>query len=110
MGFLLFILAYILILPMTIINFIVVGSKMYFRDTALSIDIFANREYRATWNKYLIVDNSDSYKFGKQGETISSVLGKNILLGALSSKGKALVWVLDHIQKDHCLNSINNNI
>jgi len=50
----LFLIAWILLLPITIINFIVVKNKKgYFRSTALNIDIFANREFRTLWNKTL---------------------------------------------------------
>lgn len=108
MGFILFIIAYILLLPLTLINFFIVRKKGYFRDTALSIDVFANREFRATWNKFLIKHNG--YKFGKNGETISSVLGKNQLKGTLTKTGYVLVRMLDKIEDNHCIKSIDNNI
>lgn len=92
---------------MTIINFFVVGSWSYFRDTAVSIDIFANREFRATWNKVLIFDNG--YKFGKQGETISSCLGKNQVKGTLTNTGMCLVWILCLIEENHCIKSISES-
>lgn len=107
-GFILFIVAYVLLLPLTLINFFVVRSKGYFRDTAKSIDIFANREYRATWNKFL--RTNDGYAFGKLGETISSALGKNQRDGTLTRTGKALVFILGKIEKNHCLNSIDSLI
>ncbi len=103
-----FIIAYFLILPLTIINFFVVGKKGYFKDTALSMDIFANREYRGTWNKFLKKENG--YFFGNTGETISSALGKNQRDGTLSKTGRILCFILDKIDKDHCKNSINTNI
>lgn len=43
--------------------------------------------------------------FGLQGETISSVLGKNILTNNLTHTGKVLVWVLT---EKHCLDAIKN--
>lgn len=105
MGFILFVVAYSLWLPLTIVNFFVVGKpKGYFLSTARSIDVFGCREFRTLWNKMLIT--KEGYKFGKDGETISSCLGKNELYGTLTKTGKALVWVLDKCEKDHCYKSI----
>lgn len=103
MGCLLFIIAYILLLPLTVINYFTVRRRGYFRDTALSLDIFSNREFRATWNKWLIT--SEGYKFGEQGKTISEILGRNIIKGTLSKTGKTLVLILT---EKHCLDAINN--
>ncbi len=108
MGLILYITAYILLLPMTIINFFVVWNKGYFKSTAISIDIFANREFRASWNKFLRKPNG--YSFGKLNETISSALGKNQRDGNLTKTGKILCWILDTIDKEHCKKSINDNI
>lgn len=106
MGFILFLTAYILFLPMTIINYFNVKTEGYFRSTALSIDIFANREFRATWNKWLKTPNG--YKFGKDLETISSALGKNERDGTLTRTGKILVKILNTLDKNHCSNSIKD--
>jgi hypothetical protein len=100
----LFLIAYILILPLTIINFFVVRDKGYFRSTAVNIDMFGNREFRATWNKFLITKNG--YKFGDPRETISSALGKNKIKGTLTIIGKILCCILDIIDKNHCIKSI----
>lgn len=105
MGIILFIIAYVLFLPMTFINYFNVKKKGYFKHTAVNIDIFANREFRASWNKWLKTESG--YKFGKEGETISSALGKNKLNGTLTKKGKLLCRILDFIDKDHCIKSIN---
>lgn len=108
MGFLLFIIAYILFLPLTIINYWYVENKKgYFLSTARNLDIFANREFRALWNKVLI--KPEGYQFGKEGETLSSALGKNQRDKTLKQKGKELVWILDKLDKNHCINAINNN-
>ncbi|AOW08759.1 hypothetical protein [Flavobacterium gilvum] len=102
LGFLLFIIAYLLFWPLSLLNFFFVEDKKgYFRSSAKSIDIFACREFRTFWNKKLITKNG--YKFGKEGETISSALGKNILLGSLTKTGKVLVWILS---EKHCLDAI----
>lgn len=91
---------------MTIINFLVVWNEGYFRSTALSIDIFANREFRASWNKFL--KKQEGYKFGKQGETISSALGKNQRDNTLTKLGKIICSILDFLDKNHCKKSIRD--
>jgi len=107
--FLVFLIAFVLLLPFTIINFFVVSNKKgYFLSTARNIDIFANREFRATWNK--ILKTEQGYQFGTIGETISSALGKNQRDNTLTKTGKILCSILNFIDKDHCINSINNNL
>ena len=110
-GFLLFIIAVILISPLTLVNMIFVSKKNhsidgYFRNTALNIDIWANREFRTLWNTQLRIDGG--YEFGRENETISSALGKNERDKTLSKKGKLLVKILDFLDKNHCIKSINN--
>lgn len=111
-GFLLFLIAWALLLPLTIINYIVVTIKSspsgYFLSTALNLDIFANREFRALWNSTLKKPNG--YKFGHFNETISGVLGKNKRENTLSCIGKALAFTLDTLDENHCINSIDDNI
>lgn len=107
-GFILFVVAYILVLPMTFINAVIVWDKKYFRSTAIAIDIFANYEYRATWNYTLRKDGG--YLFGKQGETISSALGKNKRDTTLTLTGEVLCKILDTLDKNHCIKSINDDI
>ncbi|MEO8534256.1 MAG: hypothetical protein ABI441_10910 [Flavobacterium sp.] len=101
LGFLLFIIAYILYLPLTILNFFMVWSKGYFRDSGLTLDRLANREFRTLFDKTLI--QKDGYKFGNIEETISGVLGVNILKNKLSRTGKVLVWILS---EKHCIDAI----
>lgn len=106
MGLVLFIIAYLLFLPLTIFNALNVKKKGYFKDTAINLDRFGNREFRFSLNKYLITENSPD-RFGNIEETISSVLGKNELSDNLTTLGKLLCWVLDKIEKNHCIKSIN---
>jgi hypothetical protein len=107
MGFILFIIAYLLYWPLTLINYFVVENKKgYFRSSAITIDKLANREFRTLWNKTLKKENG--YKFGSENETISSALGKNQRDNTLTKTGEKLVWLLDKIEKNHCLISINN--
>ncbi|MGQ1929829.1 hypothetical protein [Ornithobacterium rhinotracheale] len=113
-NFSLFLIAYTLLLPLTIFNYVVVvrakdkTSKGYFRSTAVNIDRFGNREFRATWNKYLRKENG--YAFGDERETISSVLGKNERDGTLTKCGQILCKFLNKIDKNHCSKSINDDI
>lgn len=117
MGFLLFLIASLLYPILTIINIFVVLFKYrkkrsflktindYFRQTALDIDRYGNHNFRTLWNTTMITN--DGYKFGDITETISSVLGKNQLKGTLSKTGLILVKLLDLLEKNHCINAIN---
>lgn len=117
-GFILFLVASILYLPLTIINIIVVSVHNrkkynflkildgYFLQSATDIDRFGNSNFRTLWNLFLI--KKEGYQFGKIQETISSVLGKNQRDNTLTKLGKGLVWILNVFEKDHCLKSIND--
>lgn len=116
----LFIIAIVLFIPLHIINLITVlwiyrkkykflkTINGYFRDEALSIDVYGNRAMRTLWNNVLI--KPSGYQFGEEGETISSALGKNYLRKELRFMGKFLVWVLNTIEKDHCVKYIQWSI
>jgi len=111
MGFILFLIATLLWLPLTLINFIVVFSKTgisnrYFNESAIDIDKFANRNFRAIWN--ITLKNKDGYQFGDVRETISSALGKNQRDNTLTSFGLIMCSILDGLDKKHCEKSINN--
>ena len=75
-----------------------------FRSVAIGIDQIGNSVCRDLFNRCLIT--SSWYKFGKVQETISSVLGKNQETWTLTCLGRAVVGVLDWIDKDHCRESI----
>lgn len=75
-----------------------------FRSVAIGIDQIGNSVCRDLFNRCLIT--SAGYKFGKVQETISSVLGKNQETWTLTCLGRAVVGVLDWIDKDHCRESI----
>ena len=109
MNLLLFLIAWLLILPLTMLNLFSVYRKYgnvngYFRSTALSIDIWANKEFRTLWNAQL--RTKSGYEFGREGETISSALGKNQRDKTLTTTGKILVAILDFLDKNHCIKSI----
>lgn len=99
-----FIIAYLLLPFLTIINYFCVKKEGYFKNTALNIDKFANREFRAMFNKFFKTPNG--YAFGDERESISSALGKNQRDNTLTKAGKALCAILDLIDKDHCKKSI----
>ncbi len=95
----------------------------YFYVTALSIDQLANTMCAELFNDALIKDVRTEFKgegmlkrevsiichkFGNPDETISSVLGKNKKLGTLTRTGKILDWILDKIDKNHTVKSIEN--
>ncbi len=106
MGFLLFLIAYILFLPLSLINFCVVKNKKgYFKSSAINLDKFGNREFRTLLNLTLRLETG--YQFGNMNETISGVLGKNERDKTLSKTGKKLVWILNKLDKNHCFKSID---
>lgn len=110
LEFLLFVLAIILILPLSLLNMVLVlwknrTLKGYFISSAVSLDRWGNREFRTLWNTTLITSRS-KHRFGDYRETISSVLGKNEVNDNLTFVGRLLVKFLDFIDKDHCFKSI----
>lgn len=106
---------------------------------ALSIDRLGNVIAKDLFNSYFL-SNENCYKFGNTKETISSAAGKNILYSKSTkvSKhsltlnfyffewnvynfsyfnysnfrffGNLLVNILDYLDKNHCLNAIDNNV
>jgi hypothetical protein len=108
----LFLVAFILLLPTIVISYFHLlfkkNAKGYWRQLAVDIDIFGNRAFRSLWSAWFILE--EGYQFGHWGETMSSVMGKNQRDNTLTKGGRVLVWILDKIEKDHCLKSINNLI
>lgn len=107
-GLILFLIAWALFLPLSVVNFIIVSLKGkgggYFYSSAVSFDKYGNRELRTLWNTTL--RKPDGYPFGDERETISSALGKNERDGTLALTGKVLVWVLHVIDRNHAAKSI----
>lgn len=113
MGFLLYIIATVLWVILTPINWFIVSFKHglnnnYFKQTAIDIDKFGNRNFRTFLNATMRVNHG--YNFGNVNETISSALGKNQRDGTLSWFGVFVCSVLDKIDKEHCKKSINENV
>ena len=75
-------------------------------DIALSIDMAGNVLLASPMNRLLITENG--YKFGNRKETISSALGKNKRDNNLTESGKFIANILDFIDDNHCLKSIDN--
>ena len=74
---------------------------------AIMIDMTGNSTCRYFFNDILIKPNG--YQFGKDVETISSVLGKNYEANTLLFMGKGVSNTLDDIEKNHVIKSINDN-
>jgi 8-oxo-dGTP diphosphatase len=79
----------------------------YFRSCAIAIDQLGNVFCAELFNDLLIKD--DSTPFGDEDETISSVLGKNQQKNNLTKLGIALNALLDFIDTNHSLNSIEQD-
>jgi len=58
-------------------------------------------------NKILITETG--IPFGGVGETVSSVIGKNVLNKSLSPMGNLLNMILDFFDPNHSINSIKKN-
>ena len=111
MGIILYIVAILLWIILTPINWVIVSfkyglSNAYFKETAIDIDKFGNRNFRTFFNVTMKIKGG--YMFGNVNETISSVLGKNQRNGTLSWFGKCICFVLDKLDKNHCKKSIDN--
>lgn len=122
MGILLYIIATILWIVLTPINWVIVTFKYglsndYFKQTAVDIDKFGNRNFRAFLNATMVkvkkeywsydrVIETEPYKFGNVNETISSALGKNQRDKTLSRFGKMICFILDKLDRKHCKKSI----
>ena len=113
MEFLIFLVAIVLFIPLTVLNLVAVGIKYsfkwsvlkkYFIETAIDIDKFGNKNLRTLLNSTLIIKKG--YHFGNGKETISSVLGKNKRDSTLTKTGKAVCAILDFLDKNHCIKSI----
>ncbi len=78
--------------------------QRYFLKIAVSIDQMGNVVCSGLFNAVLRKGNG--YKFGNEDETISSVIGKNKKTGTLTKTGQTLAFILNVIDKNHCISSI----
>ena len=81
------------------------GIGEYALQMAISIDQLGNVLMQHLFNWLWITKNG--YKFGNRDETISSALGKNKQLGTLTGFGRLIDGLLDTIDPNHSLNSID---
>lgn len=79
----------------------------YFFNVAKGIDELGNAVCGNLFNMTLI--KNGGYHFGLPGETISSALGKNVERKTLSGAGKVLNSMLNKIQANHAIISIQRN-
>jgi 8-oxo-dGTP diphosphatase len=76
----------------------------YLYKIALGIDQLGNVVCARLFNFFLI--DIDGHKFGNEDETISSVVGKNKKTNTLTLFGMALDLLLEVIEKNHSVKSI----
>jgi hypothetical protein len=116
-SFLLFGIAFVLVVTTTPIGFLyallrqlflgkIKTLQIYFIEIALALDNAGNVIMQHLLNDTLLIKNTNTYQFGNKNETISSVIGKNHLTNTLSSLRKSLNAFLNFIDKDHSFNSI----
>jgi hypothetical protein len=84
--------------------------SVYFLELALALDNAGNVLMQHVLNDALLIKNENTYLFGNKMETISSVIGKNLVTHTLSPTGLLLNTFLHWIDKDHSLNSINYEV
>jgi len=84
--------------------------SVYFLELALALDNAGNVLMQHVLNDALLIKNQNTYLFGNKMETISSVIGKNLVTHTLSPAGLLLNTFLHWIDKGHSLNSINHNV
>jgi hypothetical protein len=124
MGFILTLIANMLFIILTIVNYPVVMlthakkhgflkvTNQYWFCNALELDKFGNYNFRTFFN--ICFRKTDGYSFGKKEETISSALGKNQRSKTLTWFGWAWVYILWAIdirywkKGGHCINSIED--
>ena len=77
----------------------------YYLLKAIQNDKLSNVEHAELLTNLFLTHDSQ-HSFGKDGETISSVLGKNLQAGTLTKQGIEICNLLDFFQPNHVINSI----
>lgn len=111
MGFLLSLIAYLLLLilaPIGIVWSILKRPKNYFWRIAISLDQLGNVICAEPMNSIFLNERAKDF-FGNPDETISSVLGKNQVNESLSISGKILVNLLSSLDENHSIKSIEED-
>lgn len=81
------------------------GIGEYLLRIAVSIDQLGNVMMSHLLN--VLWTKKQGYKFGNRDETISSAIGRNKQLGTLTAAGRLIDKILDMIDPNHSLNSID---
>lgn len=81
-------------------------SHQYHFDLAIGMDQYINGVCKYLFN-FLLIHSDSHYKFGNVDETISSVIGKNKIVGSLSKLGLFVDAILERLDKGHSINSID---
>ncbi len=81
------------------------GIGEYLLKIAVSIDQLGNVLMQYLLNVLWV--KKEGYKFGNRDETISSAIGRNKKLGTLTRFGRTIDKILDTIDPDHSLNSVD---
>lgn len=79
----------------------------FHEENAIAIDKWGNVFLAPLFNKIMIT--KEGYQFGNSDETISSVVGKNLRMGTLTKKGELLNSILNKIDPNHAIKSIEEN-
>lgn len=78
-----------------------------FLTVAIAVDQLGNVVCASLFNYTL--RKSGGYLFGNPDETISGVVGKNKRSGHLTGAGRALDWLLEKLDPDHSIKSIEDD-
>lgn len=78
------------------------------KDLAISKDRYGNVLCKYMANATMITNQG--YKFGNGKETISSAIGKNVVRQTLTWFGRLWNRILEKLEKQHSLKSIDNNV
>ncbi len=116
MGLILTFIAYLLLfifyIPSLLIGVVVSlfehRGNRYFKDWAISLDQHGNVVCQYLFNLLLI--KKGGYRFGNTDETVSSCLGKNYRKNTLTTMGSMITTLLNFLDKNHAINSIDETI
>lgn len=95
---------YTLIRQFVLAKFKTLGA--FFIESAIALDMAGNVMMQHLLNDWLLVKKDNTYYFGNKKETISSVIGKNSLVGSLSLFGRLMNNLLNFIDEGHTFDSI----
>ncbi len=111
MGFILMIIAWLMIIICSPIGFIWAAFKQpvkYFFKIAVSLDQLGNVICCEVLNAWMLKDNAIDF-FGNPDETVSSVLGKNKLNQSLSGFGIIIDKILNKLDDNHSIKAIEED-